>query len=179
MKSFKIIIAVFGILLICATSSFAQRNNFNPGSEPDGFRDIKWGTDLSSLSGMQYLRTEQSYGGVKIYLRDGDELTIGRANLNKIEYNFWKEKLCGVFIFTEGFTNFDGLKAAVFEKFGKGSQSNRFMERFAWFGAQTDMILKYSEISKKGELFMISKKINEQMEAEDKQRAKEGAKKGF
>jgi hypothetical protein len=53
------------------------------------------------------------------------------------------------------------------------------MEKFAWFGPQTLMLLTYSEISGEGTLFMTSTKIIEQKEAEDKQKAKEGATKGF
>jgi hypothetical protein len=37
--------------------SFSQLlNNLNPGSEPDGFGGIKWGTDLSALKNMKFLR---------------------------------------------------------------------------------------------------------------------------
>jgi hypothetical protein len=177
MRSLKNIVIVLGIVLVCAASSFAKE--FKPGSEPDGFRGIKWGTTLSSLSGMQYLRTDPSFGGIKIYLRKGDELTIGGANLKRIEYDFWKDKFYGVIVRTEDQENFDALKAAVFEKFGEGSQSNEFLEDYAWSGGQTRMNLNYNKISKKGILFVGSTEIQKQIEAKDKQKAKEGAAKGF
>lgn len=55
---------------------------------PDGFREIKWGTDISELKGMAHVRTDPSYGGVEFYTRKGDELRFGDAQLYNIEYAF-------------------------------------------------------------------------------------------
>lgn len=150
---------------------------FKPGSEPDGFRGIKWGTSLSSLSGMQYYKTDPSYGGMSVYLSKGDELLIGAAKLDRIEYNFWKGKFCSVKILTKGFENWEGLKQAVFEKIGKGFQLNRYLYSYA--GKQTEMLMSYVETTKSGGVWLSSKTLNDEMEAEEEQKAKEGAKKGF
>jgi len=181
MRSFKILIVVSAFFSMYVTFSFAQV--FKPDSEPDGFRGIKWGTDILNLSGMQYSHTAK-YGGVKYYLREGDELVIGRANLNKIEYRFWNGKLYSVEIFTKGFTNFEGLKEAVFEKFGASFKVTlNTTEGYTWDGKQTDMVLDYDSSSEKGSLFIYSKTLSQQViaeaEAEKKQKAKEGTTKGF
>ena len=49
--------------------SFAGVSNFKSGSEPDGFRGIKWGTDISTLKDMEYLGIDPSYGGSKVYIK--------------------------------------------------------------------------------------------------------------
>jgi len=41
------------------------------------------------------------------------------------------------------------------------------------------MMLEYNEISEKGTLFMRSREISKELGAYDKQKAKEGAEKGF
>lgn len=147
-----------------------------PGTEPDGFRGIKWGTHISSLSGMRYYRTDPSYGGVHIYIRVGDKLQIGGAKLDRIEYGFWQERFCGVTIYTSGSVNWYSLKDAVFETFGRGYQPNEFIEKYFWGGTETGMILEYNEITEKGSLWMSSRKISKEMEEWDKRKAKEGAK---
>jgi hypothetical protein len=72
------------------------------------------------------------------------------------------------------------LKDATFERFGAGSQPNRFIERYIWLGDKTTiMSLSYNEVSRTGFLFMDSKKIKEQQEQYKKEKAIEGAGKGF
>ena len=100
--------------------------------EPDivGFRDIRWETEITSLSGMKYENTDPSYGGIRVYSRRSDKLIIGGASLQAINYGFWKGRLCSVRIFVNGFENWTQLKASLFEKFGSGGQSNRYIERY-------------------------------------------------
>jgi len=164
------------VIGLCGNLNSAE---FKPGSEPDGFRGIKWGTDISTLSDMKYERTDPSYGGIKVYTRKNDVLHLGGAKLEIIKYGFWKGKFCDVFLITKGSVNWYGLKGAVFEKFGRGYQSNEYIEYYIWGGDITGMSLKYNEISKEGKLFMSSKEINRQQKAYKKQKAKEGAEKGF
>lgn len=167
------------VFLAIGNSAFAYPGNFKPGSEPDGFRGIKWGTELSTLSGMEYLRTDPSYGGIPFYTKEKDDLTIGGAKLETVEYGFWQGKLYIVIINTKGSVNWSGLEDATFEKFGEGFQSNKYIENFFWSGKITTITLKYNEISKTGYLWMGSAEITKQVRDFDKKRAAEGAEKGF
>jgi len=155
--------------------------NYKPGSEPDGFRGIKWGTDISTLSDMEYFRTDPGYGGIKVYTRKNEDLHLGAAKLKIIGYNFWRGKFCSVQVITKSWTNWDALKDAVFEKFGigRGFQDNKSIEYYYWMGDITGMSLEYNKVSEKGILFMCSEELNKQIEAYKKQKAKEGAEKGF
>ncbi|HRR96865.1 MAG TPA: hypothetical protein P5150_09090 [Candidatus Ratteibacteria bacterium] len=126
----KELIVFLGFLLVC---SFAFGEWIKPtifygakkGTEPDGFRGIKWETDISTLPDMKYFKTDPSFGGMKGYIRKGDKLQIGAAKLKRIEYDFWHGKFLGVLISTKGHTNWYSLKDAVFEKFGKVCQKSR------------------------------------------------------
>ena len=101
---------ILGILIIVfwmSGYSLSQPlNNFKPGSEPDGFGDIKWGTDLSTLKNMKFSRTDPSYGGIDVYLRLGQVSRIGGASLKNIEYLFWKRIFSGVRIIAEGVSEY-------------------------------------------------------------------------
>ncbi len=168
----KVLMVVSGILLVCSTYSFAQSFIFKQGSEPDGFRDMKWGTPLSNFTGMQYLRKDKDYEEVDFYLRKGEELKTERAKLSSIEYGFWKGRFYCVQISTKGLRNFEGLKGAVLEEFGQGYKSKR-LEQYLWRGTQTMMFLSYDGISN-GLLYMFSLRLDQQVEAEDRQKAKRG-----
>ncbi len=167
------------VLTVGLWSNLCFAGNYKPGSEPDGFRGIKWGTDISTLKDMEYFRTDSSYGGIKKYTRKNDDLHIGGAKLEIIEYGFWREKFCVVLVITQGYTNWAGLSEAVFEKYGKGYQDNEYIEKYIWSGSVTVMMLTYNEISGEGTLLMRSEEIYKQQKAYKKQKAKEGAEKGF
>ena len=164
------------VIGLCGNLNSAE---FKPGSEPDGFRGIKWGTDISTLSDMEYSWTDPSCGGTKAYHRKSDDLHLGAAKLKEICYYFWREKFCNVYVLTEDYVNWAGLKKTVFEKFGEGSQNNKYIESYVWYDDITTMTLGYNEISERGELWMFSKEITKQQDAYKKQKAKEGAEKGF
>jgi len=156
---------------------FGQK--FRPNSEPDGFRGIKWGTNISTLEDMEYLYTDQSYGGIKLYKRKGDVLKIGGAQIEKIFYEFWNGQLCSVRILTFDYTNWAGLREACFEKFGKPFQPNKYINTYAWGGIKTEILLEYDKIKKVGELWMNSKAISKKQKEYNNEKAKEGANKGF
>ena len=79
------------------------------------------GTDFSTVvQDMIYVSTDPSYGRIKLYSRKGDDLKIGGAALTAILYGFWQNKLSNVIFSFTGYSNFSGVKQAMFEKFGVG-----------------------------------------------------------
>jgi len=138
---------------------------FKPGSEPDGFRGIEWGTYVSSLKDMEYIKTgETKFIKLYIYKRKGEDLRIGRAKLKNIIYFFWEGKLFAVSIHTKAFSNWSYLKKAIFQKFGKGFQKKKNKEYYEWEGKTTVMTMAYDETSREGHLFLRSVKISKQKE---------------
>lgn len=175
MKKKAIISIIIGSFILYGGIIFAENSSFNfkAGSEPDGFRDIKWETNLKILPGMRHVGAHLSYKGVEKYVKPGDDLTIGGAKLEKIEYLFWREKFFAVEIHTKGFSKFDILKKVVFEKFGRGDQPNKSLERYIWKGSKTGMRLVYSKFFEKGILFIYSLKLDKEAKEYSQQKAKE------
>lgn len=161
------------LVILSTGTSYAFKN------EPDGFRGIKWGTDINTLSNMTVVNSD---GDTHTYERTGDEMKIGNAELAVLTYFFWKGKLCGIAIKTKGYTNWSALRNAVFAKFGKGYQRNRYIEDYLWGSpskGKTLISLEYNEFSKVGTLFMYSIEVEKQKAEYEKQQAKEGAASGF
>jgi hypothetical protein len=143
-------------------------NHFKSGGEPDGFGDIKWETELSTLKDMKLSRVDPSYGGIHVYLSLGEPPRIGKVELNKVEFLFWKGKLIGVSIIAEGASECQSLKEAVFDVFGKGNKPYAEQDYFVWDGKIILMSLEFF-LDGKGALFrMIYKPILYRMEWEGK-----------
>jgi len=162
MKKFWLIGLI--VLTVGLWSNFCFAGDFKAGSEPDGFRGIKWGTDIKTLKGMKYWSGTIFSGEGKTYIRKNDDLHMGGAELERIEYSFLGGKFCNVSVFTRGYANWCGLKEVVFERFGKVNQGNEFPpEYYLWFGNITDMSLQYDELSEEGKFFMFSMEIAKQV----------------
>lgn len=160
-------------IVLLSVNSFAFKN------EPDGFRGIKWGMDISELQGMTHVRTDPSYGGVEFYTRKGDELRIGDAQLDNIEYAFWKGKFASVWIYSIGYANWLDLHDATIAHFGEGYKPHRYIEQYLWYGASTMILLQYNQTSREGTLSIFSRTIIKQQKEYDEETSPGGAKKGF
>lgn len=172
---------IFLSLFLINNLVFAGIADFKPGSEPDGFRRIKWGTEFSTVEkDMKHIVTAPDDNELKIYTKKDDELRIGGAQLESIEYHFWKGKFCAIKIYTKDIGNWLNLKKTTFEKFGTGFPKNDSTgEWYIWDGEITVVNLIYDKTSQKGYLVLVSKEISHQMEKAIEQKAKEGAEKGF
>ena len=157
-KILKILI-IFSVILFMdgvATGQLVHEGSseFKPGSEPDGFRGIKWGTDISTLKDMVFI--DAIYRDMKRYERRGDELKIGEAKLDYIQYEFRKGRFYLVEMWFKGGENFNQIKETMFEIYGKGRSMTEKTEGYFWEGEKTDMIMIYD--SEVGGGIMISSK---------------------
>ena len=132
----------------CAQKS---TSGFKPNSEPDGFAGIKWGAPFSEVkSDMVESRSisDPAEPNVKIkihYTQKGDPLKMGEAQLDKIEYVFWRGKFAEARINATGPENFDRLKTFLLEKYGTVNQSQG---AYFWDGSVTQIFLKYDGSAK-------------------------------
>jgi len=107
-------------------------------NEPDGFRGIEWGTDISEWPDMSHVSRN-------VYQRENDELTIEDANVTKIHYKTYEGRLYGVAISYKGFSNKEKLKQTLFYWYGEADKSNRVREHYRWIGSDVWISLHYSE----------------------------------
>jgi hypothetical protein len=136
---------------------------FKPNSEPDGFAGIKWATEFSEIK-LEMVEsrsiTNPTEPDVKIkiyYIRKGDNLKMGEAQLDKIEYGFWKGKFADVQITATGPENFNHLKKFLFEKYGTVDKPVQGL--YPWNGSVTRIALRYDEPTKTSLLTISSTTI--------------------
>ena len=112
-------ISCFAGIVLFFLSSFciaAPPGEFKPGSEPDGFRGIKWGADLSKLPEMI---PDAEWDVFKAYIRSGDNLEFGSVELTKIRYVTWQGRFYKVVLKTEKVPeDYFALINVIHEKFG-------------------------------------------------------------
>ena len=161
----KLLLIIFSFTLIL-NSVFAAA--FKAGSEPEGFRGFKWGSELSSINNMEYIETKPDPGfperSLELYRHGSDTLKIGEAKLDSITYEFLEKKLQIVSIIISGKKNLSLLKKELFKRYGKGiSGEITGAELYTWGGDNTRMILFFNNQLDKGVLDLISKKFYEEV----------------
>ena len=188
LEKVKISAIVFTIFLI---GCFASARPSKPRSEPDGFRGIQWGTEISTLKDMEKAEQDKSPDNALVwYTRKGDTLAIGKANLENIFYSFWMGSFESVWIDFKGDENFEALKKELFEQFGKVLESEELMKRmdrrtgrapstirhaeefYAWWGKKSEITLSYSRDRHKGTLSIDSTRMGEERRAHERQKGR-------
>jgi hypothetical protein len=169
-------IFLIGFLLLSSGSSIAGVYA-KPGTEPDGFRGVKCGTEINKLKDMQYVGVDQDYQSneVLIYYRKGDILKINGATLSTIKYRFWRGLFFNVEIITKGYNNFMYLLRDIQKTFGKGLQPNKHVDEYHWYGNRASIVLKYDTKSHNSFMYIQSgdcSLINEEYELSERQQSK-------
>ena len=151
-------------LFFASTAAFAYPN------EPEGFRGITWGDDLESNKAEMVL-VEQS-ADEHFYTRTNDKMQIGGAELKSIYYSYANGKFVQAMILTEGYSNKVALIDAFKSQFGKGFQSNRYIDKYVWNGPISVIYLECKIVGDKCSVSFMSKKKLEEARAADKAKAR-------
>jgi hypothetical protein len=120
------------VFALCSIVASAYEN------EPDGFRDIQWGTHIRDLPSMQLMEVRSdpmSPLKYKVYQRTGDNPRAGGFNL-KAYYMFYDDRFFGVTMpMSDGKQKFDKVKEALISRHGEPKTiSKKPIEQFEWSG---------------------------------------------
>ena len=139
---------------------FTYDYSFKPGSEPDGFRGLKWQTDIATQDPLHTMEVIEIFGPFAYYKKKKEDLHLVTVKLDDIIYEFWNGKFSGVIIKVRGNNQFQILKDYVFARFGPGQRSKVLeqldVQDFYYNGIKTRMYLKYSDMDRTGELSLYS-----------------------
>ncbi len=139
---------------------FTYDYTFKPGTEPDGFRGLKWQTDIATLDPLHTMEVIAIIGPFTYYKKNKEDLRLVNVKLNDIVYEFWNGKFSGVIVKVKGERQFQILKDYCFARFGEGQRSKILQQMnipdFYYNGVRTRMHLKYSDLDHEGELSVYS-----------------------
>ena len=150
---------------------FTYNYTFKQGTEPDGFRGLKWGTDITTLDPLHTMEVIAIVGPFVFYKKNKEDLHLVNVELNNIIYEFWNGKFSGVIIKVKGERQFQVLKNYCFARFGEGQRSKILeqmnVQDFYYNGVRTRMYLKYSDLEHEGELSLYSIALLSQQQKAD------------
>ena len=129
----------------------------------NGLGDLKWGSRLANIRGLEIKQTESGLIDVIEYVRPKDPLKLGDTDLKTVVYAFWRDKLYTISIWTEGQKNFNGLRDSAITQFGKGTRIDGSSKRYLWTNDTTDVMLKYNQDGQYGLLWMRCKELNRKL----------------
>ncbi len=183
---------IFFLIFPVNSYSFLS-SNFRPGTEPDGFRQIKWGTDISTIKDMVFiedLSQTMNIALAKEYKKNNDILKIGSAHLKKLSYTFWGGKFWFVVAEFSGLENWKVLRDSCFKMFGSrnilirdlsgnrkdGTKYQEKIEDYSWEGEITSLSINYWHVLNHGTFSISSKVIGDKAKylSNEKAREKEG-----
>ncbi|HRY29086.1 MAG TPA: hypothetical protein P5079_03510 [Elusimicrobiota bacterium] len=158
-------------------SDIQKENAPSNNKELAGFRGIAWGTSLQSISGLTEIKSGSS--DVKEYTRNADEMQLGGAKLDRIIYRFWNDQFFEVSLQTTGVINIQELKNVTFQKFGRMTQPNQFLEDYIKTMRTTQIFLLCPPVTDAAFLTIRYRPLQKLREKAAKARAQEGADNGF
>ncbi len=155
------------VAILGAYASFAAQDKmftydytFKPGTEPDGFRGLKWQTDIATLDPLHTMKVIEIMGPFAYYKKKKEDQQLVTVKLDDVIYEFWNGKFSGVIIKVRGNNQCQVLKDYVFARFGPGQRSKALEQMnaqdFYYNGIRTRMYLRFTDMDRIGELGMYS-----------------------
>jgi len=158
-------LALAVILMLAIPRADAGSFRLSADQEPDGFRGIKWGEDLSQVEGMKQIGKSAGSG---VYTKAGDELSMGGAELDKILYYTINNKFYAVRIYLkEGKSNWEALRADVVKKYGEGYEQGE--GNYLYIGKDAGLNLRCNKNAGEYNLSIFSKGLARDAKAKSKQ----------
>jgi hypothetical protein len=134
---------------------------FKPGSEPvTGIEDVRWGEAVSTYTGLAPSGCNV-YGFTELcrYRAEGREDSVEEVDVDLL---FWRDRLFGVELTTQGRKNWAPFRNMVFKEFG-GPPEPATGNEFEWEGERALAHLSYSHRSRRASLLVVSVEVGDEM----------------
>ena len=129
-------------------------------SEPDGFRGIKWKTEISSVSGLNQIAND---GDLVFYEKSNDRLQMEEVKLDQVIYGFYKGRFyMGMIYFPAA--GFNRMQEIMTRQLGRPAKPDNTPSKLLWDGADVSVLLSLGDSSGGGRLVYMYKPIQLEVE---------------
>ncbi|MFZ2445427.1 MAG: hypothetical protein WAW37_03645 [Syntrophobacteraceae bacterium] len=128
--------------------------------EPDNFRNIKWGTDFSSLSGFNQIAKD---GELAFYEKNNDTLQLEDLKLEQVIYGFHKGRFYTAMIYFP-VTGFSRMKEIMVRGLGEPTSPDKTPSKLVWDGSNVTVLLTSAEGSDTARLAYLYKPVQLEIE---------------
>jgi hypothetical protein len=153
----RLLIVFLATMILCLAVSAGA-------ADMDGFRGIKWGSDVKEIKESARLVEGHRGGmpGVASFVRTDDDLNYGGVKSEAITYSFYRGRFVSVSIEFRGYDNYEKLLAYCRKRFGPATASAVMrLEQYADFDSpRTGAMLLYQlsqQTTNYGRLYLYSK----------------------
>lgn len=129
-------------------------------SEPDGFRDVKWGADSASLPGFSRLANE---GDLVFYEKQDEALQIEEVRLDQVIYGFHKGRFYTAMVYFPS-TGLTRIKEIMTRQYGEPASPDNTPSKFLWDGPSVSVLLTLSGKADSARLVYLYKPIQLEVE---------------
>ena len=136
-------IGIFGLVFATALVLTLVGCGSPAASEPDGFRGIKWGNNIDSLSGFNQIAKE---GNLTFFEKTDDQLQIDDVKLDQVIYGFHKGRFYTAMIYFPA-AGFNRVQEIMSRQLGKPSQPDNTPSRAMWDGPNVSVLLGNTKTS--------------------------------
>jgi len=162
MKNYLVI-----LLMIISIQSRAQ--NIKALDAKFGFREMQFDDSVAKFDDLVAIEYSNDSSTI-FYKRTGDKLTIGSTEVT-IYYGFYNNIFYAVNIKTKGYENSRSILKTLEEMYGKGYQSNRYIQDFGWYGKKVSLRYDENSITNDATVYMCSKESLEKQRKDAKVKA--------
>ncbi len=168
MKKIKLVLLAISMLTMMTLSA----QNKKMLDEKNGFREFKFGMNADSIPNLKLVESD---GFCNYYEKTDEKLKIGDYDVKSITYGFYRGKLDFIFIEIKGYNNSRGILNIFESQYGKGYQSNPYIEKYYWFAKTVTLSYDENSINNNANIIIHSKMFDD-IKKTDKKTAEEKAK---
>ncbi len=129
-------------------------------SEPDSFRGLKWGTEVSYVSGLSQIAND---GNLVFYEKSDDLLQMDGIRLDQVIYGFHKGRFyMGMIYFPAA--GFSRMQEAMTRQLGQPAKPDDTPSKLLWDGVNVSVLLSLGDSSDVARLAYMYKPIQLEVE---------------
>jgi len=129
-------------------------------SEPDGFRGIKWGAQVSSVSGLSQIASD---GDLLLYEKNDDQLQMGEVRLEQVIYGFYKSRFYMGMVYFPA-VGFKRIEEMMTRQLGQPAKPDNTPSKLIWDSDNVSVLLTLGDGSEQGRLVYLYKPIQLEVE---------------
>ncbi|MEN6437820.1 MAG: hypothetical protein ABFD97_04505 [Syntrophobacter sp.] len=150
-----------GILILAALIFTMSGCGSAPAAgEPDNFREIKWGTEYSSLTGFSQIATD---GDLAFYEKKNDNLRFDEIKLEQVIYGFHKGRFYTSMIYFPA-SAFTRMQELMTRQLGEPTKPDNTPSKLVWDGPSVTVLLTSGNSSDLARLVYLYKPLQLEVE---------------
>lgn len=171
---FMLLIALlvgFGSIVMLHLPQAYAYDDFKAGSEPDGFRGIKWGTELPQTV-KERGSSQKPVHGYMVYHKPHDDTKIGTVTPDKVFLIFKNDRFVAVEILSHGRENWYEVSRVLINDYGDGvSKRDSDAEEYYWYGKKTFIGAEFNKSTDKIKIGIMSAEHYQNLNIEEEKKA--------